>query len=488
LGPTFDPTFICTAYPFGIPEEVLSGEDAHLSSRGDDDGYIYTPNGVQLKHLPGKHNQKLHDPYKDRSAATGSVDNLVDPKTVNAEYELMQDIDAAVQDVKMGATSTHTTTNELFGRVGYNEKPDVVSPDKLDELIKDGSTELFRVEAGANAQKYADQFREGERHVGSGFYANGTHVAYGENSRGHALHFVKQSPEGGVMMNMALDKSAKVVTETDLKKAQADFATKTNAMNEKLANNIIDVYSTGDKSAIKSAIDASTTYATRASALQQYYNQDLSRLAVALGYDAIQGIDGTGGPETIILNRGKVHVSSADEVVDKTTKHQPGRHDQQRHAGSRVGYAVTSPEEAEWTRNLTKDELTAVNGYMNIGPAWMGSASINAALRTDALSADEQRQVELLDSAIAKAPKVTTEAAFYRSLPPGVKIADGAFISAFKNQPDTPVYASKGRILRKFTVSVGTPVAPVSALHTPFSEEVLLPRDVKIVSEELVGD
>jgi hypothetical protein len=47
LGPTFDPTFICIAYPFGIPEEVLSGEDAHLSSRGDDDGYIYTPNGVQ---------------------------------------------------------------------------------------------------------------------------------------------------------------------------------------------------------------------------------------------------------------------------------------------------------------------------------------------------------------------------------------------------------------------------------------------------------
>jgi hypothetical protein len=33
----------CSAYPFGIPKDILSGQDRHTQSRGDDAGITYQP-------------------------------------------------------------------------------------------------------------------------------------------------------------------------------------------------------------------------------------------------------------------------------------------------------------------------------------------------------------------------------------------------------------------------------------------------------------
>lgn len=54
LGPPDDPVFICMAYPLGIPQDILVGEDLHTSSRGDDDGIVYeaVANNLVFKQLP----------------------------------------------------------------------------------------------------------------------------------------------------------------------------------------------------------------------------------------------------------------------------------------------------------------------------------------------------------------------------------------------------------------------------------------------------
>lgn len=33
----------CSAYPFGIPKDILAGKDQHRRSRGDDAGIVYAP-------------------------------------------------------------------------------------------------------------------------------------------------------------------------------------------------------------------------------------------------------------------------------------------------------------------------------------------------------------------------------------------------------------------------------------------------------------
>ena len=41
VGPSEDPVFVCEAFPKGIPEEILSGEDEHLKPVEGDGGLTY---------------------------------------------------------------------------------------------------------------------------------------------------------------------------------------------------------------------------------------------------------------------------------------------------------------------------------------------------------------------------------------------------------------------------------------------------------------
>lgn len=42
-GPPDDPVFVCEAFPKGIPEEILSGSNRHLTSYGGDEGITFEP-------------------------------------------------------------------------------------------------------------------------------------------------------------------------------------------------------------------------------------------------------------------------------------------------------------------------------------------------------------------------------------------------------------------------------------------------------------
>ena len=47
IGPYDDVSFICVAYPRGIPEEIVIGKDKHEELRGDEDSPLaFTPGGV----------------------------------------------------------------------------------------------------------------------------------------------------------------------------------------------------------------------------------------------------------------------------------------------------------------------------------------------------------------------------------------------------------------------------------------------------------
>lgn len=41
VGPTDDPVFVCRAFPSGIPDEILSGQETHLRPVPGDNGIVY---------------------------------------------------------------------------------------------------------------------------------------------------------------------------------------------------------------------------------------------------------------------------------------------------------------------------------------------------------------------------------------------------------------------------------------------------------------
>ena len=43
LGPPDDPVFVCEAFPKGIPDDVLDGENLHLEPQEGDEGLTYVP-------------------------------------------------------------------------------------------------------------------------------------------------------------------------------------------------------------------------------------------------------------------------------------------------------------------------------------------------------------------------------------------------------------------------------------------------------------
>lgn len=140
-----------------------------------------------------------------------------------------------------------------------------------------------------------------------------------------------------------------------------------------------------------------------------------------------------------------------------------------------------------WADSLTEDERAAVDGYLHIGEWWRGSAHINSVLREGKeLNERDTRSVKDLDSAIAKGPKTTESTAFYRGMPPDKKVADGSYVSAMKQGSEVGVYGeTRFRKVIKFIVPAGTPVVSPSSLYLPISEEVLLPRNVVVLSQEV---
>jgi len=145
-----------------------------------------------------------------------------------------------------------------------------------------------------------------------------------------------------------------------------------------------------------------------------------------------------------------------------------------------IGPSPITDEDEKWKNSLTEQELDAVMGYMNAGASWKGSAAVNGALRSGDIDVRMQSHIDLISSAISKAPRSSSPVTLYRSLPADASIGDSGFVSAMRQAKYTEPYNVGGRVTKSFTVPSGTPIASVSSIFMPFSEEVLLPLDVSV--------
>lgn len=156
------------------------------------------------------------------------------------------------------------------------------------------------------------------------------------------------------------------------------------------------------------------------------------------------------------------------------------------------GIAHSTEADLAWVDSLSVDEREALAGYMNAGgPLNAGAAHLNSLLRSGKELPEEERgYVELIDAAVARAPKATRPTLLYRGMPADRPVFDGAFVSAGRTAGTAWTYTETGfRVVKKFVVPVGTPIAPVSAMFLRgISEEVLLPRFVDVLYEKVVPE
>ena len=165
--------------------------------------------------------------------------------------------------------------DELARKAGFDAPPDVVTDEELDARIASGEKEFWRgvhartPEDRDNVQKYSEQLMHGNYRAGNGVYGNGIYVASKQNSA------ESYASGRGSLARMSLDASAKV----------AKF--------EELLPQMFKAFA---------EIDGTTERGAREAKLLA----DAGRWAVIQGWDAIDPGDGS----MVILNRGKLHVSS----------------------------------------------------------------------------------------------------------------------------------------------------------------------------------
>lgn len=104
-GPAFDPTYVCDAFPLGIPQDIVDGLDLHEASRNGDGGITYKAvSSLRDKHMPGRHDQKRHDPTKYSKQDTVPYKNIA--------------VDRAVYDVVVAMNNAGLeTTHSCSGHV-----------------------------------------------------------------------------------------------------------------------------------------------------------------------------------------------------------------------------------------------------------------------------------------------------------------------------------------------------------------------------------
>lgn len=101
---------------------------------------------------------------------------------------------------------------------GFDAKPEVVAENELKQYAEENKVPiLYR---GVTDPKYADEFRDGEYWAGRGLMCDGIYTAYDTHGKDVASQY---AGDKGEVIQMCLDKDAKIIDYNDLEKEMSDW-------------------------------------------------------------------------------------------------------------------------------------------------------------------------------------------------------------------------------------------------------------------------
>jgi len=294
-------------------------------------GYWDAPLPDAFKHLPGQHDQQLHNPHKgvashsDRAYAEGKIipiEDLACVKAIPPGADSHRSLDDNMQDAYL---------RSIQHQQGFDGLPTMATKAELDALIADGAIEMYRGCGSApddTPEAYVDELENGidYTHPGKGTLGNGLYFA--GQSLGSSYHYrVAEGyagiagygkPVGQGIVRAVLRPGSKTI---DYQRARIEM------MKDNVANNR--EYGGDDD------IDRRATFVTA----------DIGRWAAANGYDAVVA-HGTRNSTGIVLNRTALIIQS-DPVTNPTltaAKHLPGQHNQGTHDPTKGARSINTSE------------------------------------------------------------------------------------------------------------------------------------------------
>jgi len=242
-----------------------------------------------LKHLPGRHDQSTHgrgwrdgagrrrDGRGRFSSGSGSAGGYRAAPRMSMNDWKDEDLAPAIAALTSidAAKDRDDGLKEIYRKQGFDALPELGD---VDEVVKNGGTELFRGLSGDDAEQYAEQFKTGDYFAGLGVFGNGTYSS---------TNLKDADKYGKTIIRMALRPNAKVIGHEELMKATFDHLNEAMTAVAKLP---LDEQKPGRQLGILTS--------------------DFGRFAAMNGYDAILAKGAGKGDFLIVLNRSAVVVEA----------------------------------------------------------------------------------------------------------------------------------------------------------------------------------
>lgn len=234
-----------------------------------------------LKHMSGKHNQKLHG----RKSGTDAGNDMHDYEGM---YAKLQDMPPTFDPGTDSAGNYHNSIADayVYKLSGYDSLPTTVSDVQFNKLPK--SEIMYRGISSDKSAVSADdairQFKSGTYFSGRGSFGNGVYAAYGNNAASRADTYTGIS---GKVMRLALKPDAKIIDYDTIRREMNSHQIAIMEYTQKLEQ-------------------PERNKAMRI--LSRAYG-DVGTYAALAGYDAI---DVPTMGEKVVLNRGAVIVPESD--------------------------------------------------------------------------------------------------------------------------------------------------------------------------------
>lgn len=152
------------------------------------------------------------------------VKSIFDQKTFDSVKDVSLEEIRADSGWLSGAGNPDKTLFRILDAKGFTEKPVIETKEHIEKLRKEGCIPLYRgmKPLGTGVKSGAEQYKYGEMFVGRGIHGHGVYFSTDENMANEYL-YDKSTGEKGSILSGVLDKTAKIIEESDAKKLSQEL-------------------------------------------------------------------------------------------------------------------------------------------------------------------------------------------------------------------------------------------------------------------------
>jgi len=290
---------------------MIAGTRRQIRIGGKPGVLQYDAHGNPLSHGPDVPPPKPVKPPKPPKVSPAIANKITQGSPMSDDDILAKFGDAYAANPKQFATRSaggDALLGALFAHHGFDGKPDVVSPSEMDKYVTTGK-ELEAYRGVSDGQGFDQAYMQGKYYPGYGIYGNGTYVAGAKKGNPNGAKEVAGSYSNnygqGAVMRLSIKKGAKIGKYSDLNNEAGQAEARVTSEIYKVRNQLYTVPSSDPSYAGLQRRESDLKL------LREVYS-NAGRYAASQGYDVIK-VDRAASPQStyhVVLNRTATRVST----------------------------------------------------------------------------------------------------------------------------------------------------------------------------------